>query len=141
IRRFCSSASTRCMVLRSKPRPASSASDSSMKMSTMALPSPHRWNSFMPRSPRVPKTPPGALFFVARRRLVAGRLTPGQGRPALDQGQGHALLNDLFFLVDELPLPGDDAAPAARARLLLQHQALDADRVADEDRPAKVPFT
>src|SRR5438128_1964399 len=43
----CSPSSTRRMVPRSKPRAANSASDSSRKMSTMALPRPQIWNGFI----------------------------------------------------------------------------------------------
>src|SRR5262249_8118006 len=55
--------------------------------------------------------------------------------------QRDALLDDLLLLVEDLPFPGDDAAAAARPRFLLQHLTADADRVADEDRPAELPVT
>src|SRR6266511_2416622 len=82
------------------------------------------------------------VLRASRGVLVRGRwLVPllPRGGAALDEREGDALLDDLPLLVDELPLPGDDAATTARPRFLLQHLAADADGVADEDRLAELP--
>src|SRR5256885_2219783 len=78
---------------------------------------------------------------VMRQRQVPVAWPTSGGGPALDQRQGNALLDDLLFLIDELPPPADDAAAAARPGLLFHHFAADMDRVADEDRLAEVPLT
>src|SRR5262249_31588832 len=136
-RRRCSSGSTRRIVPRSKPSAAKSSSDSSTKISTMALPSPQRWNSFM-ENVLAPRAGRGSV--AGRVGRVGGLARAAQHGPALDQRQGDALLDDLVLLVEDLPLPGDDAAAAARPRILLDHLAAHAHRVADEDGPAEVPL-
>src|SRR5262249_45506395 len=58
---------------------------------------------------------------------------------SLDQGHRDALLGDLAGLINDLPLPGDDAAPPPAAHLFLDDARPQFDRVADEDRLLELP--
>src|SRR5438876_2664428 len=79
---------------------------------------------------------PGVLRAFSRRLFLVG----SDGGAAFHQSSGNSFLDDPTVLVDNLPLPGNDAATAACPWLFLDDLAPQPDRVADENRPSEFPM-
>src|SRR5207244_12902179 len=99
-----------------------------------------RWMEATESSPPPSWAAWGPIFCRCRKNDVAtSSRIAASAALAFDQGFGDPLLNDFAFLVDDLPLPADDAAPAAGADFLLQDFAAQANGIADENRLLEIP--